>query len=157
MMRESPPHDRPVRAPARARRMAPTYRRALEQRLERWEAFGRLLEDPEERDAFGVLTRSARRHIEEVAYVGSPDLLESILLSVLLDLARRLPPEAVGPRGRVRRRAGAGARSARTVPSLSSLPTPSSGAPTGRPSPPPAAGPAAPIPGEGPEPVLATP
>jgi hypothetical protein len=26
--------------------------------------------------------------------VGSPDLLESILLSVLLDLARRLPAEA---------------------------------------------------------------
>lgn len=94
MMHDSfAPHRAPA-ATARVRRLAPTYQRALEQRLERWEAFGRLLRDEEERAAFMALTRSARRHVAEATYVGSPDLLESILLSVLLDLARRLPPEA---------------------------------------------------------------
>lgn len=94
MMHDSfAPHRAPA-ATARVRRLAPTYQRALEQRLERWEAFGRLLRDQEERAAFVALTRSARRHVAEATYVGSPDLLESILLSVLLDLARRLPPEA---------------------------------------------------------------
>lgn len=94
MMHDSfAPHRAPA-SPVRARPMAPTYQRALEQRLERWEAFGRLLRDREERAVFMALTRSARRHVAEATYVGSPDLLESILLSVLLDLARRLPPEA---------------------------------------------------------------
>ncbi|MCI4345312.1 MAG: hypothetical protein L3K07_00935 [Thermoplasmata archaeon] len=70
----------------------PTYRRALEERLRRWDAFGSLLPTHAERAAFAQLTRGARRYVEEATYVGSPDLLESILLSVLLDLARRMPP-----------------------------------------------------------------
>jgi hypothetical protein len=77
-----------------ARRGAgPTYRRALEERLRRWDAFGSLLATPSERAAFARLARGARRYVEEATYVGSPDLLESILLSVLLDLARRMPPD----------------------------------------------------------------
>ncbi len=71
-------------------RTVPTYRQALEERLKRWEAFGRLLTTPEERAAFDRLRTSARRYVAQATYVGSPDLLESILLSVLLDLTRRV-------------------------------------------------------------------
>ena len=78
-------------------RTIPTYRQALEERLKRWEAFGRLLTTPEEREAFERLQTGARRYVAQATYVGSPDLLESILLSVLLDLARRLPPEGEAP------------------------------------------------------------
>jgi len=75
-------------------RTVPTYRQALEERLKRWEAFGRLLTTPEERAAFERLRSGARRYAAQATYVGSPDLLESILLSVLLDLAGRMPEEA---------------------------------------------------------------
>ena len=74
-------------------RTVPTYRQALDERLKRWEAFERLLTTPEERAAFASLRTGARRYVAQATQVGSPDLLESILLSVLLDLARRLPPE----------------------------------------------------------------
>ncbi len=74
-------------------RTVPTYRQALEERMKRWEAFGRLLTTPEEREAFQRLCTGARRYAAQATYVGSPDLLESILLSVLLDLARRLPAD----------------------------------------------------------------
>jgi hypothetical protein len=73
-------------------RTAPTYRQALEERMKRWEAFGRLLTTPEERAAFEQLRTGARRYVAQATYVGSPDLLESILLSVLLDLAVRSSP-----------------------------------------------------------------
>jgi hypothetical protein len=75
-------------------RTVPTYRQALEERLKRWEEFGRLLTTPEERAAFETIRTGARRYVAQATYVGSPDLLESLLLSVLLDLARRMaaPP-----------------------------------------------------------------
>ena len=73
-------------------RTAPTYRQALDERLKRWEAFEHLLTTPEEREAFGLLRSGARRYVAQATQVGSPDLLESILLSVLLDIAQRLPP-----------------------------------------------------------------
>jgi hypothetical protein len=66
--------------------------------MKRWEAFGRLLTTPEERAAFDQLVKGARRYAAQATYVGSPDLLESILLSVLLDLSRRTAP-APGPDG----------------------------------------------------------
>jgi hypothetical protein len=66
--------------------------------MKRWEAFGRLLTTPEERAAFDQLVTGARRYAAQATYVGSPDLLESILLSVLLDLARRTAP-ATAPGG----------------------------------------------------------
>ena len=78
-------------------RTAPTYRQALDERLKRWEEFGRLLTTPEERAAFELLKTGARRYVAQATYVGSPDLLESILLSVLLDLARRMGPPAGTP------------------------------------------------------------
>jgi hypothetical protein len=71
-------------------RTAPTYRQALEERLKRWEAFGRLLTDPEDRAAFERIRLGTRRYIAQATYAGSPDLLESILLSALVDLAREL-------------------------------------------------------------------
>ncbi len=74
-------------------RTAPTYRQALEERMKRWDAFARLLTTPEERAAFDRIRTGARRYVAQATYVGSPDLLESILLSVLTDLARRLPDE----------------------------------------------------------------
>lgn len=77
-------------------RTVPTYRQALEERLKRWEAFGRLLTTPEERQAYERIATAARRYIAQATYVGSPDLLESILLSVLLDFARRLPADGGG-------------------------------------------------------------
>jgi hypothetical protein len=91
-------------------RTAPTYRQALEERLKRWESFGRLLTNPEDRAAFEILLHGARRYVAQATYVGSPDLLESILLSILLDLARRVsattPADgaapSVFPRGRAR-------------------------------------------------------
>jgi hypothetical protein len=79
-------------------RTSPTYRQALEERLKRWDEFGRLLTTPEERAAFAALCRGARRYAAQATYVGSPDLLESLLLSVLLDLAARLPADAVPAR-----------------------------------------------------------
>jgi hypothetical protein len=77
-------------------RTAPTYRQALEERLKRWDAFGRLLVDPEDRAAFERIRTATRRYIAQATYVGSPDLLESILLSALVDLARELPPRPKG-------------------------------------------------------------
>jgi hypothetical protein len=73
-------------------RTVPTYRQALEERLKRWEEFGRLLTTPEERAAFETICTGARRYVAQATYVGSPDLLESLLLSVLLDMARRAGP-----------------------------------------------------------------
>lgn len=79
-------------------RTVPTYRQALEERLKRWEEFGRLLTTPEERAAFDTIRTGARRYVAQATYVGSPDLLESLLLSVLLDLARRVGPLPDPPR-----------------------------------------------------------
>lgn len=90
-------------------RTVPTYRQALEERMKRWEAFGRLLTTPEERAAFELLQSGARRYAAQATFVGSPDLLESILLSVLLDLAGRIPKEAADPVA-VPRTAARGAR-----------------------------------------------
>ncbi|HTT74102.1 MAG TPA: hypothetical protein VMG99_08200 [Thermoplasmata archaeon] len=78
-------------------RTSPTYRQALEERLKRWDEFSRLLTTPEERAAFATICKGARRYAAQATYVGSPDLLESILLSVLLDLAGRLPAEGPAP------------------------------------------------------------
>jgi hypothetical protein len=75
-------------------RTVPTYRQALEERMKRWDAFGRLLTSPEEREAFGTLVTAARRYAAQATYVGSPDLLESIVLAILLDLAVRMPKGA---------------------------------------------------------------
>jgi len=72
-------------------RTVPTYRQALEERMKRWDAFGRLLTSPEEREAFRSLVTAARRYAAQATYVGSPDLLESIVLAILLDLAVRMP------------------------------------------------------------------
>ena len=81
-------------------RTAPTYRQALEERLKRWDEFARLLTTPEDRAAFELVRTGARRYVAQATYVGSPDLLESLLLSVLTDLAARLPPEPGAPRSR---------------------------------------------------------
>jgi hypothetical protein len=75
-------------------RTAPTYRQALEERMKRWDAFARLLTTPEDRAAFELVRTGARRYVAQATYVGSPDLLEAILLSVLTDLAGRLRTEA---------------------------------------------------------------
>lgn len=74
-------------------RTVPTYRQALEERLKRWDQFGRLLTTPEERRAFERIRTGARRYVAQATNVGSPDLLESILLSILLDLSVRLGAE----------------------------------------------------------------
>jgi len=78
-------------------RTAPTYRQALEERMKRWDEFARLLTSPEEREAFEMVRTGARRYVAQATYVGSPDLLESILLSVLTDLAVRVRAEASTP------------------------------------------------------------
>ena len=75
-------------------RTAPTYRQALEERLKRWDEFARLLTTPEDRAAFELVRTGARRYVAQATYVGSPDLLEAILLSVLTDLAARVRAEA---------------------------------------------------------------
>jgi len=62
--------------------------------MKRWDAFGRLLTSPEEREAFRSLVTAARRYAAQATYVGSPDLLESIVLAILLDLAVRMPKPA---------------------------------------------------------------
>ncbi|HKN07714.1 MAG: hypothetical protein ABR888_01350 [Thermoplasmata archaeon] len=74
-------------------RTAPTYHQALEERMKRWDEFARLLTSPEERAAFEMVRTGARRYVAQATYVGSPDLLESILLSVLTDLAVRIRAE----------------------------------------------------------------
>jgi hypothetical protein len=68
--------------------------------MRRWDEFARLLTTPEERRAFDLVRTGARRYAAQATYVGSPDLLESILLSVLTDLARRLPAEPDGAKFR---------------------------------------------------------
>jgi hypothetical protein len=75
-------------------RTAPTYRQALEERMKRWDEFARLLTTPEDRAAFEMVRTGARRYAAQATYVGSPDLLETILLSVLTDLAVRLRHES---------------------------------------------------------------
>jgi len=81
-------------------RTAPTYRQALEERLKRWDAFARLLTDPEDGAAFELVRTGARRYVAQATYVGSPDLLEAILLSVLTDLAGRVRTEPAARNGR---------------------------------------------------------
>jgi hypothetical protein len=61
--------------------------------MKRWDEFARLLTSPEERAAFEMVRTGARRYVAQATYVGSPDLLESILLSVLTDLAVRVRAE----------------------------------------------------------------
>ncbi len=80
-------------------RTVPTYRQALEERLKRWDAFARLLTTPEDRAAFDLVRTAARRYAAQATYVGSPDLLEAILLSVLTDLAGRLSADPTGRTG----------------------------------------------------------
>jgi hypothetical protein len=65
--------------------------------MKRWDAFARLLTTPEDRAAFELVRTGARRYAAQATYVGSPDLLEAILLSVLTDLAGRLRTESPGP------------------------------------------------------------
>ena len=84
-------------------RTVPTYRQALEERMKRWDAFGRLLTSPEEREAFGTLVTAARRYAAQATYVGSPDLLESIVLAILLDLAVRMTKASASDDGASRR------------------------------------------------------
>ena len=74
-------------------RTAPTYREALEERLKRWDAFGRLLTDPDDRAAFERVRRATRRYIAQATYAGSPDLLEALVLSALVDIVRDLPDD----------------------------------------------------------------
>ena len=62
--------------------------------MKRWDAFARLLTTPEDRAAFELVRTGARRYVAQATYVGSPDLLEAILLSVLTDLAGRLRTES---------------------------------------------------------------
>jgi len=64
--------------------------------MKRWDEFARLLTTPEDRAAFEMVRTGARRYAAQATYVGSPDLLEAILLSVLTDLAVRLRTEATG-------------------------------------------------------------
>ncbi|MGC2288407.1 MAG: hypothetical protein WA688_00930 [Thermoplasmata archaeon] len=78
-------------------RTAPTYRQALEERLKRWDRFAALLPTPEERTALEELRTSVRRYIPQSTYGGSPDLTETIFLSILLDLRTRQGVEASPP------------------------------------------------------------
>ena len=76
-------------------RTVPTYRQALDERLKRWDEFARLLARPRRSGPRSRRSAPAPGATwPQATFVGSPDLLESILLSVLLDLARRLPPRA---------------------------------------------------------------
>ena len=61
--------------------------------MKRWDAFARILTTPEDRAAFELVRTGARRYAAQATYVGSPDLLEAILLSVLTDLAGRVRAE----------------------------------------------------------------
>jgi hypothetical protein len=78
-------------------RTAPTYRQALEERLKRWDRFAALLPTPEERAALEELRTSVRRYIPQSTYGGSPDLTETIFLSILLDLRTRKDNGALRP------------------------------------------------------------
>jgi ribosome-interacting GTPase 1 len=68
--------------------------------MKRWDEFARLLTSPEERAAFEMVRTGARRYAAQATFVGSPDLLESILLSVLTDLAVRVRAEPTTPSSR---------------------------------------------------------
>lgn len=80
-------------------RTVPTYRDALTELLARWEReFGRALTNPADRAAFHELVVAARRYVSQGTLMSSGDLVERALLSVLVDLFRRvrereLPPE----------------------------------------------------------------
>ena len=78
-------------------RTVPTYRDALEEHLARWEReFGRGLPDPVDRENFQRILQGARRYVAQGTMMGSGDLVERILLSVLLDLERELHEAAPG-------------------------------------------------------------
>lgn len=72
-------------------RTVPTYRDALTELLARWDhEFGRALTEPADRDAFRQLVLAARRYIPQGTMMTSGDLVERALLSLLMDVFRRL-------------------------------------------------------------------
>jgi len=111
-------------------RTVPTYRDALEDHLARWEReFGRGLPDPVDRANFQRILQGARRYVAQATMMGSGDLVERILLSVLLDLERELHATGRGDVPPPTDAAGTGADPPRTSgrrpgPSLDAPPTP---------------------------------
>jgi hypothetical protein len=111
-------------------RTVPTYRDALEDHLARWEReFGRGLPDPVDRENFQRILQGARRYVAQATMMGSGDLVERVLLSVLLDLERELHAPDRGVAGRPPDPAGAGpeippAPGRRRGPSLDAAGTP---------------------------------
>jgi hypothetical protein len=79
-------------------RTVPTYREALDGLLARWEReFGHSLSDPRDREAFHEVVLAARRYIPQGTMMTSGDLVERVLLSLLVDLQRKLRAPEPGP------------------------------------------------------------
>lgn len=72
-------------------RTVPTYREAIDMMLARWEReFGRALTDPRDREAFREVLIATRRYIPQGTMMSSGDLVERVLLSLLVDMQRKL-------------------------------------------------------------------
>lgn len=72
-------------------RTAPTYHQALEERLaSRWMQFRRLLKGEDERQALDQVCEATRKYVTAATFVGSPDIVDTMLLSVVVELARRV-------------------------------------------------------------------
>jgi len=78
----------------RTGRSVPTYRMTLEEIISDWKEFRRALRR-EDREAFDALVNRARQHSSAASYQASADPVETIFLSMLVDmekeLGRRLP------------------------------------------------------------------
>ncbi len=65
-------------------RTAPTYRRASERIIDEWKGFRRALR-PEDREAFDLLMEHVRDHAAAGSNCDSPDPVEGMILSMLLE------------------------------------------------------------------------
>jgi len=70
-------------------RSSPTYRRASERIIQEWRGFRRAL-CPEDREAFDRLLEHVRDHAAAGSSCDSPDPVESMLMSMLLEHEKEL-------------------------------------------------------------------
>lgn len=70
-------------------RTSPTYRRASERIIDEWKGFRRAL-PPEDREAFDHLLEHIRDHAAAGSNCESPDPVESMILSILLEHEKRI-------------------------------------------------------------------
>jgi hypothetical protein len=75
-------------------RTLPTATQTLAEEKESWAHFRRTLRK-EDQDVFDALWRWARRHTAPMSMASRPVPFESVVMAMLVEIARRLPPDPV--------------------------------------------------------------